>query len=51
MNLYRSAALALDHLDKHKGSVKGSLAGAKVSGTPGETKRTLACERWLAMWC
>jgi putative methyltransferase len=43
MNVYRSAALALDHLDQHKGSVKGSLAAAKVDGTPAETKRVLAC--------
>ncbi|KAK4688804.1 25S rRNA (cytosine2278-C5)-methyltransferase, partial [Tremellales sp. Uapishka_1] len=42
MNFYKSAALALDHLDKYQGSVKGSLAAAGVNGTAGETKRTLA---------
>lgn len=46
MNFYRSAALALDHLDKHQGSVKGSLAAAKVNGSAGESKRILARE-WL----
>lgn len=44
MNFYRSAALALDHLDKHQGSVKGSLAAAKVGATGGEAKRILARE-------
>lgn len=44
MNFYRSAALALDHLDKHQGSVKGSLAAAKVQATPSEAKRILARE-------
>ncbi|KAL1407370.1 hypothetical protein Q8F55_006792 [Vanrija albida] len=43
MNFYRSAALALDHLDKHQGSVKGSLAAAKVNtNSAGESKRILA---------
>ncbi|TXT13093.1 hypothetical protein VHUM_01494 [Vanrija humicola] len=42
MNFYRSAALALDHLDKHQGSVKGSLAAAKVNRSAGESKRILA---------
>ncbi|KAL7422735.1 hypothetical protein Q5752_002027 [Cryptotrichosporon argae] len=41
MNFYRSAALALDHLDKHQGSVKGSLAAAGVEPGPG-SKRVLA---------
>jgi putative methyltransferase len=46
MNFYKSAALALDHLDKHQGSVKGSLAAAGIkTANPGESKRILACER------
>jgi putative methyltransferase len=45
MNFYKSAALALDHLEKNQGSVKGSLAAAGVKATPGEAKRILACER------
>lgn len=45
MNFYKSAALALDHLEKHQGSVKGSLSAAGIQGTGGETKRILACER------
>jgi len=45
MNFYKSSALAIDHLDKHQGSVKGSMTAAGVqSGSPGETKRILACE-------
>ncbi|OXB36785.1 nuclear protein [Cryptococcus neoformans] len=42
MNFYKSAALALDHLDKHQGSVKGSLAAAGVKASGGEAKRILA---------
>ncbi|KAK8854799.1 hypothetical protein IAR55_003538 [Kwoniella newhampshirensis] len=42
MNFYKSAAMALDHLDKHQGSVKGSLAAAGVTATGGEAKRILA---------
>ncbi|WWC90722.1 uncharacterized protein L201_005659 [Kwoniella dendrophila CBS 6074] len=42
MNFYKSAALALDHLDKNQGSVKGSLAAAGIKSTPGEGKRILA---------
>ena len=43
MNFYKSAALAIDYLDKHQGSVKGSLlaAGIKISSS-GEAKRILA---------
>ncbi|WVR07594.1 hypothetical protein IAU60_004636 [Kwoniella sp. DSM 27419] len=42
MNFYNSAGLALDHLDKNQGSVKGSLAAAGVQSTGGESKRILA---------
>ncbi|WVQ81871.1 hypothetical protein IAT38_003998 [Cryptococcus sp. DSM 104549] len=42
MNFYKSAALALDHLEKHQGSVKGSLAAAGVNASGGEAKRILA---------
>ncbi|WWC63282.1 uncharacterized protein I303_105882 [Kwoniella dejecticola CBS 10117] len=42
MNFYKSAALALDHLEKNQGSVKGSLAAAGIKSTPGEGKRILA---------
>ncbi|CAK9785657.1 S-adenosyl-L-methionine-dependent methyltransferase [Cutaneotrichosporon oleaginosum] len=42
MNFYRAAASALDHLDKHQGSVKGSLAAAKIKVEPAEAKRILA---------
>ncbi|WRT68385.1 uncharacterized protein IL334_005361 [Kwoniella shivajii] len=42
MNFYKSAALALDHLDKNQGSVKGSLAASGIKSTPGEGKRILA---------
>ncbi|WWC71579.1 uncharacterized protein I206_105537 [Kwoniella pini CBS 10737] len=42
MNFYKSAALALDHLEKNQGSVKGSLAAAGIKCTPGEGKRILA---------
>jgi len=45
MNFYKNAALALDHLDKHQGSVKGSLNAAGINCTPGESKRLLACKR------
>lgn len=45
MNFYRAAACALDHLDKYQGSVKGSLAAAKIKAEPGEAKRILARER------
>lgn len=45
MNFYKSAALALDHLDKHQGSVKGSLSAAGIkTQNPGESKRVLARE-------
>jgi putative methyltransferase len=45
MNFYKSAGLALDHLDKHQGSVKGSLAAAGIqTASQGEAKRILACE-------
>jgi putative methyltransferase len=44
MNFYKNAALALDHLDKHQGSVKGSLNAAGINCTPGESKRLLACK-------
>ena len=45
MNFYKSAALALDHLDKHQGSVKGSLSAAGIqTQNTGEAKRVLACE-------
>jgi hypothetical protein len=44
MNFYMNAARALDHLDKHPGSVKGSLAAAGINYTPGEAKRLLARE-------
>lgn len=44
MNFYKSAALALDHLDKHQGSVKGSLAAAGVKASGAEAKRILACK-------
>lgn len=47
MNFYKNAALALDHLDKHQGSVKGSLNAAGIDCTPGESKRLLACKRLL----
>jgi putative methyltransferase len=44
MNFYKSAALAIDYLDKYQGSVKGSLAGAGVqTASQGEAKRILAC--------
>ena len=42
MNFYKSAALALDHLEKHQGSVKGSLAAAGITVSGGEAKRILA---------
>lgn len=42
MNLYKSAASALDHLDAHQGSVKGSLAAAGVKASGGEARRILA---------
>ncbi|WVQ74949.1 hypothetical protein IAR50_004557 [Cryptococcus sp. DSM 104548] len=42
MNFYKSAALALDHLEKNQGSVKGSLAAAGVNAVGGEAKRILA---------
>ncbi|WVR00007.1 hypothetical protein IAU59_007149 [Kwoniella sp. CBS 9459] len=42
MNFYKSAALALDFLDKNQGSVKGSLAAAGIKSTAGEAKRILA---------
>jgi putative methyltransferase len=42
MNFYRAAASALDHLDKYQGSVKGSLAAAKIKAEPAEAKRILA---------
>lgn len=48
MNFYKSAALALDHLDKHQGSVKGSLAAAGVKASGGEAKRILACKIFYA---
>lgn len=41
MNFYRQAATALDHLDKYQGSVKGSLASAKIE-SPAESRRVLA---------
>ena len=45
MNFYKSAALALDHLDKHQGSVKGSLSAAGIkTNSGGEAKRVLARE-------
>jgi putative methyltransferase len=44
MNFYKNAALALDQLDKHQGSVKGSLKAAGLDLSPGEAKRLLACE-------
>ena len=45
MNFYKSAALALDHLDRHQGSVKGSLNAAGIkTQNPGEAKRVLARE-------
>jgi len=44
MNFYKNAALALDHLDRHQGSVKGSLSAAGINATPGESKRLLACK-------
>ncbi len=45
MNFYKSAALTLDHLDKHQGSVKGSLTAAGIkSSSSGEAKRILARE-------
>lgn len=45
MNFYKSAALALDHLDRHQGSVKGSLTAAGIqTQNTGEAKRVLACE-------
>lgn len=45
MNFYKSAALALDHLDKHQGSVKGSLLAAGIqTGPTGEARRVLARE-------
>lgn len=43
MNFYNNAALVLDHLDKHPGSVKGSLAASGVQVQGGEAKRVLAC--------
>ncbi|ORX38495.1 S-adenosyl-L-methionine-dependent methyltransferase [Kockovaella imperatae] len=43
MNFYKSAALALDHLDKYKGSVKGSLGAAGIeTSSAQESKRILA---------
>lgn len=43
MNFYKSAAQVIDHLDRHQGSVKGSLAAAGIkTANPGETKRVLA---------
>ncbi|EJT52392.1 nucleus protein [Trichosporon asahii var. asahii CBS 2479] len=42
MNLYKSAASALDHLDAHQGSVKGSLAAAGIKASGGEARRILA---------
>ncbi|OCF37937.1 nuclear protein [Kwoniella heveanensis BCC8398] len=42
MNFYKSAALALDYLEKNQGSVKGSLAATGVKSTAGEAKRILA---------
>ncbi|ORY35522.1 S-adenosyl-L-methionine-dependent methyltransferase [Naematelia encephala] len=43
MSFYKAAAHALDHLDKHQGSVKGSVAAAGVkAASTGETKRILA---------
>lgn len=45
MNFYRAGASALDHLDKYQGSVKGSLAAAKIKVEPAEAKRILARER------
>ncbi|WVF72809.1 hypothetical protein IAT40_007627 [Kwoniella sp. CBS 6097] len=42
MNFYKSAALALDYLEKNQGSVKGSLAAAGIKSTAGEAKRILA---------
>lgn len=44
MNFYKSAALALDHLEKNQGSVKGSLSAAGVQASGGEAKRILASE-------
>lgn len=44
MNFYKNAALALDHLDKHQGSVKGCLRAAGLDVSPGEAGRLLACE-------
>ena len=46
MSFYKQAALVLDHLDKHAGSVKGSLAASGVAKelSPAESKRVLACE-------
>jgi putative methyltransferase len=44
MNFYKSAALAIDYLDKYQGSVKGSLNGAGIkTASSGEAKRILAC--------
>ena len=46
MNFYKSAALVLDHLEKHQGSVKGSIAAAGIkTASNGETKRILAREQ------
>ena len=45
MNFYKSAAQALDYLDKHQTSVKGSINAAGLKLSPGETKRVLARER------
>ncbi|WVO13447.1 hypothetical protein L204_101063 [Cryptococcus depauperatus] len=42
MNFYKAAALALDHLDKHQGSVKGSLSAAGIKASGSEAKRILA---------
>ncbi|EIW67267.1 hypothetical protein TREMEDRAFT_72198 [Tremella mesenterica DSM 1558] len=42
MNFYKSAASVIDHLDKHQGSVKGSLVAAGLKLSPPETKRVLA---------
>ncbi|GMK59243.1 hypothetical protein CspeluHIS016_0702580 [Cutaneotrichosporon spelunceum] len=42
MNFYRAGASALDHLDKYQGSVKGSLAAARIKAEAGEAKRILA---------
>jgi putative methyltransferase len=47
MNFYKNAALALDHLDRHQGSVKGSLSAAGINSTPGESKRLLARKLFL----